>query len=192
MKCRLSTDNINDLKTLLLNKGIAPKVSKKVIDEITSYSRSLSSFRDILRWFNKSLRDEGLEFSYNFETHPCSPNGATGLFYVGKVKLFSADLILGFDDHSREWVIGDIDAWRKATQKAAFEDNWKRWIALDFIGEINRAFSTEIAEDMTEIRRLFDCASRKARYTCPKIEPEEDCYCPVEIIVQALDHTDLP
>lgn len=191
MKSRLSADRINELKTLLLSQGIDPKV----IDEFFFYSRKAPDFKNVLRHLNRIFFefDKNLQFAINFEANPSSLNGETGLFYVGRMGFFSVNLILGFDSHSREWYVGDIQSWRKETQKVAFEDNWKRWIAIDFTEEIKSVFSIEIneADNITGIRPLFDFACRKARYTCPNIEPEEDCYCPVEIIVQEIDYTDL-
>jgi hypothetical protein len=190
MKSRLSTDNINDLRIFLSSQNIK---GRRVTENLSAYSKESPHFKDVLRWLEKSLLQErsGILTNFRFEPSPFSINGETGLFYLEKIDSSPVGLLLGFDNHSREWVIGDIDTWRKETQKAAFEDNWKRWIVWDFIEEVERIFSAGIEEDMTEIRRLFDFASHKAGYVCPRIEAGDDCYCPIETIVQSLDYNDL-
>lgn len=190
MKSRLSTDNINDLRIFLSSQNIK---GRRVTENLVAYSKKSPHFKDVLRWLEKSLLQErsGIVTNFRFEPSPSSVNGETGLFYLEKIDSSPVGLLLGFDNHSREWVIGDIDTWRKETQKVAFEDNWKRWIVWDFIAEINNFYSAGIEEDMTEIKRLFDLASHKTGYVCPRIEAGEDCYCPIETLVRALDYNDL-
>lgn len=190
MKSKLTTNNINDLKNTLLSQGIK---ASRVIDKFFLYSRMSPDFKDVLHCLSRSLIEErsGIAINLEFEANPSSIDGQTGLFYIGKFNFSSVDLILGFDNYSREWAIGDINIWRRKAQEVAFEDNWKRWIAIDFIQEINNAFSAEIEEDMVEIRKLFNCAISRSQYVCPKIKPGEDCCCPIKILVNHLDYSDL-
>jgi hypothetical protein len=192
MRHKLSAVNLQKIKNILSKRG----AGKKLTTNLSIYFPSTQNVEKILLFFSKELN-----IAIEFEPHPLSPNGESGLKYVNPV--------VGYDNYSREWHIGSVESWKEAVQKTAFEDAWKRWIASDFIDAVEKRYGIVIkgSGDKTVIdkverqcgvitkesddreamaRELFDFACRQANYIQSFVKPEEENLFELRKIVDAI------